>query len=153
LLPPLRERGDDVILLTEKFVEEFNKQFNKSINRFEDGLKEFLLGYTWPGNVRELRNAIERAVLLSEDNLLRVNDFTILLKNLPLNILEKEEHIILHPNLIRLDLNYESMDLLKLSRIYAKEIMRKLKGNKTKSANILGISRPKLDKLLKDKTL
>jgi DNA-binding protein Fis len=45
------------------------------------------------------------------------------------------------------------MDLLKLSRIYAKEIMRKLKGNKTKSANILGISRPKLDKLLKDKTL
>ena len=153
LLPPLRERGEDVILLTEKFVEEFNKQFNKSINRFEDGLKEFLLGYTWPGNVRELRNAIERAVLLSEDSLLRVNDFTILLKNLPLNILEKEEHIILHPNLIRLDLNYENMDLLKLSRIYAKEIMRKLKGNKTKSANILGISRPKLDKLLKDQTL
>jgi len=149
MLPPLRDRGDDVILLTEKFVEEFNEQFNKTVDTFEDGLKEFLLSYTWPGNVRELRNAIERAVLLSEDNLLRVNDFTILLKNLPLNILEKEEHISFHPNLIRLDLNYENIDLLKLSQLYTKEVLRKMSGNKTKSARILGISRPKLDKLLK----
>jgi len=149
MLPPLREREDDVILLTEKFVEEFNKQFNKSVNTVEDGLKEFLLSYSWPGNVRELRNAVERAVLLSEDNLLRVYDFAILLKNLPLNILEKEEHISFHPNLIRLDLNYENIDLLKLSRLYAKEVLRKMSGSKTKSAKILGISRPKLDKLLK----
>ncbi len=149
MLPPLRERGDDTLLLTEKFVEEFNEQFNKSIDTFEDGLKEFLLSYTWPGNVRELRNAVERAVLLSEDNLLRVNDFAILLKNLPLNILEKEEHISFHPNLIRLDLNYENIDLLILSQLYAKEVLRKMRGNKTKSARILGISRPKLDKLLK----
>jgi len=149
MLPPLREREDDVILLTEKFVEEFNKQFNKSVDTVEDGLKEFLLSYSWPGNVRELRNAVERAVLLSEDNLLRVYDFAILLKNLPLNILEKEEHISFHPNLIRLDLNYENIDLLKLSRLYAKEVLRKMSGSKTKSAKILGISRPKLDKLLK----
>jgi two-component system response regulator AtoC len=149
MLPALRERGDDVILLMEKFVEEFNEQFNKSVDSFENGLKGFLLSYTWPGNVRELRNAVERAVLLSEDNLLRVNDFAILLKNLPLNILEKEEHISFHPNLIRLDLNYENIDLFKLSRLYAKEVLRKMMGNKTKSARILGISRPKLDKLLK----
>jgi two-component system response regulator AtoC len=149
MLPALRERGDDIILLMEKFVQEFNEQFNKSVDSFEDGLKEFLLSYTWPGNVRELRNAVERAVLLSEDNLLRVNDFSILLKNLPLNILEKEEHISFHPNLIRLDLNYENIDLIKLSQIYAKEVLRKMMGNKTKSARILGISRPKLDKLLK----
>ncbi len=148
-LPPLRERGEDIILLTEKFVKEFNQQFNKSVDTFEKGLREFLLSYTWPGNVRELRNAVERAVLLSEDNLLRVNDFTRLLNNLPLNILEKEEHITSHPNLIRLDLNYDSIDLLKLSKLYAKEVLRKLSGNKSKSARILGISRPKLDKLLK----
>lgn len=149
LLPPLRERGNDVILLTEKFLEEYNKQFNKSVDTFEDGLKEFLSSYTWPGNVRELKNAVERAVLLSEDNLLRVNDFTILLNNLPLNVLEQETHIAFHPNLIRLDLNYENTDLLKLSKHYAKEVLRKVNGNKTKSARILGISRPKLDKLLR----
>ena len=148
LLPPLRERGDDVILLTEKFIEEFNKQFGKSVNTFEKGLKEFLLTYSWPGNVRELRNAIERAVLLSEDNFLRLSDFEILLQNLPLNILEKDEHIRFHPNLIRLDLNFKNMDLLKLSKLYAQEVVRKMEGNKTRSAKVLGISRPKLDKLL-----
>lgn len=148
LLPPLREREDDVILLSEKFIEEFNEQFGKSIDTFESGLKEFLLKYTWPGNVRELRNAIERAVLLSEDNILRVSDFEILLQQLPLNILEKQEHINFHPNLIRLDIDFKGMDLFRLSKLYAKEVLRKMGGNKTKSATVLGVSRPKLDKLL-----
>ncbi len=148
VLPPLRDRGYDIILLAEKFIQEFNGLFDKNVNTFENGLKEFLLGYTWPGNVRELKNAVERAVLLSDDNVLKLDDFTILLKNLPLNLLEKEEHIIHHPNLVRLDLSYENTDLLKLSKLYAKEVLRKMKGNKTKSARVLGISRPKLDKLL-----
>jgi len=148
VLPPLRDRGYDIILLAEKFIQEFNGLFDKKVNAFENGLKEFLLGYTWPGNVRELKNAVERAVLLSDDNVLKLDDFTILLKNLPLNLLEKEEHIIHHPNLVRLDLSYENTDLLKLSKLYAKEVLRKMKGNKTKSARVLGISRPKLDKLL-----
>jgi two-component system response regulator AtoC len=148
VLPPLRDRGEDVILLTEKFVEEFNGLYNKFVDTFEDQLKEFLLSYPWPGNVRELRNAVERAILLSDDNILRLNDFSILLKNLPLNALNKDEHIFHLPNLIRLDLSYEDTDLLRLNKLYAKEILRKMNGNKTKSARVLGISRPKLDKLL-----
>lgn len=148
VLPPLRDRGNDVILLTKRFVEEFNILFNKSVDTFEDGLKEFLLSYSWPGNVRELRNAVERAVLLSDSNILRLNDFTSLIKNLPINVLSEREQIYYHPNLIRLDLNFESTDLLKLQKLYAKEVLRKQSGNKTKSAKILGISRPKLDKLL-----
>src|SRR5690606_38438470 len=148
LLPPLRERGDDVILLAQHFIKEFNEQFGKSVNVFEKGLNEFLLAYTWPGNVRELRNAIERAVLLSEDNVLRVDDFEILLQKLPLNILEKPEHIKFHPGLIRLDLNFKDTDLNKLSKLYAREVLKKMGGNKSKSAGLLGISRPKLDKLL-----
>jgi len=151
LLPPLRERGNDILLLAEKFMEEFNELFNKNVDTFEEGLKEFLLNYTWPGNIRELRNAMERAVLLSDDNILRMNDFEILLQNLPLNILEKKEHISFHPNLIRLDLDFRNMNLFKLSKLYAKEVFRKMGGNKTKSAQVLGISRPKLDKLLNGK--
>ncbi len=61
LLPPLRERKEDIILLAWKFIEEFNKQFNKSVNKIEKKLEEFMFTYSWPGNVRELRNAIERA--------------------------------------------------------------------------------------------
>jgi two-component system, NtrC family, response regulator AtoC len=148
LLPPLRERGNDVILLAEKFINAFNDQFKKSVDTLEDELKEFMLTYTWPGNVRELKNAIERAVLLSEDNILRIKDFEILLQNVPLNILENQEHIKFHPNLIRLDLNYKNIDLFKLSKLYAQEVLRKMEGNKSKSAQLLGISRPKLDKLI-----
>jgi transcriptional regulator with PAS, ATPase and Fis domain len=147
-LPPLRNRGYDIVLLTEKFIQEFNELFDKHVDNFGKGLKEFLMDYTWPGNVRELRNAVERAILLSDDNVLKLDDFTILLKNLPLNLLEKEEHIIHHPSLIRLDLSYQNTDLFKLSKLYAKEVLRKMNGNKTKSARVLGISRPKLDKLL-----
>ncbi len=150
LLPPLRERKEDIVLLARKFIEEFNKQFNKSVNKIEKKLEEFMLAYSWPGNVRELRNAIERAVLLSDVNELNLDDFSNLLKNLPLNILEENEHIAFHPHLIRLDLSYEKTDLLKVSRLYAKEVLKKLDGNKSKSARILGISRPKLDKLLND---
>ena len=148
LLPPLRERKEDIIILAWKFIEEFNKQFNKSVNKIEKKLEEFMLAYSWPGNIRELRNAVERAVLLSDIKELKLDDFSNLLKNLPLNILERDENIAFHPNLIRLDLSYEKTNLLNLSTLYAKEVVKKMGGNKSKSARILGISRPKLDKLL-----
>ena len=148
LLPPLRERKEDIVLLAWKFVEEFNKQFNKSVNKIEKKLEEFMLAYSWPGNIRELRNAVERAVLLSDIKELKLDDFSNLLKNLPLNILERDEHITFHPHLIRLDLSYEKTNLMNLSTLYAKEVVKKMGGNKSKSARVLGISRPKLDKLL-----
>ena len=132
-------------------LEEFNKQFNKSVKKIEKKLEEFMLAYSWPGNIRELRNAIERAVLLSDINELKLDDFANLLKNLPLNILERDEHIAFHPNLIRLDLSYEKTNLINLSTLYAKEVVKKMGGNKSKSARVLGISRPKLDKLLNNK--
>jgi len=148
LLPPLRERKEDILLLAWKFIEEFNKQFNKSVNKIEKKLEEFMFTYSWPGNIRELRNAIERAVLLTDIKELKLEDFSNLLKNLPLNILERDEHIVFHPNLIRLDLSYEKTNLMNLSTLYAKEVVKKMGGNKSKSARVLGISRPKLDKLL-----
>jgi DNA-binding NtrC family response regulator len=147
-MPPLRERGKDVILLAKNFIKEFNKLFSKSINKIDKDLEEFMLSYSWPGNIRELRNAIERAVLLSEDNRLRLQDFSMLLKNLPLNVLDKEKKISFHPHLIRLDLNFEQTTMRKLTKLYAKEVVKKMKGNKSRSAELLGISRPKLDKLL-----
>jgi Nif-specific regulatory protein len=64
-MPPLRERGGDIILLANYFVEKYAKQFGKSIHYISTPAIDLLLAYHWPGNVRELENCIERAVLLT----------------------------------------------------------------------------------------
>ncbi len=66
ILPPLRERGEDILLLANHFLNQFNKEFKKSIQGFADTVKEKLVQYSWPGNVRELKNMVERAVLFEE---------------------------------------------------------------------------------------
>src|SRR5580700_7194667 len=64
-IPPLRERGDDVILLADHFLERFRREFRKPGLQFSDDARARLQSYAWPGNVRELQNAIERAAILS----------------------------------------------------------------------------------------
>ncbi|HRR22654.1 MAG TPA: sigma-54 dependent transcriptional regulator, partial [Desulfomonilia bacterium] len=64
-MPPLRERGGDILLLADHFVERYAKQFKKHIKRISTPAIDSLLAYHWPGNVRELENCIERAVLLA----------------------------------------------------------------------------------------
>jgi DNA-binding NtrC family response regulator len=65
-IPPLRERGDDVLLLAEHFLERYRREFRKAALAFSAGARMRLTTYLWPGNVRELQNAIERAVILSD---------------------------------------------------------------------------------------
>ncbi len=64
-LPPLRERGEDVLVLAEKFVGRFNAKYGKQVRRLDQQARDLLLAYPWPGNVRELSHVIERAVLWS----------------------------------------------------------------------------------------
>jgi DNA-binding NtrC family response regulator len=65
-IPPLRERGEDVHLLADHFLEKFNREFGKGNLKLNADARNRLLSYGWPGNVRELQNALERAVILSE---------------------------------------------------------------------------------------
>jgi len=67
-IPPLRERGDDVILLANHFLERFRREFRKPGLTLSSSTQTLLRGYPWPGNVRELQNAIERATILSSDS-------------------------------------------------------------------------------------
>src|SRR5262249_61934320 len=69
--PPLRERGDDIILLARYFVRKYADRFNKRIDDFTEETLEALVSYDWPGNVRELENVIERAVVLCVDGVPR----------------------------------------------------------------------------------
>lgn len=71
LIPPLRERKEDIYLLLRHLLNHFNKQFNKSFQDIEDGAYDIILNYPWPGNIRELKNMVERVVLLEDDTVLR----------------------------------------------------------------------------------
>jgi transcriptional regulator with GAF, ATPase, and Fis domain len=68
-IPPLRDRGEDVILLAEHFLERFKREFHKPSLELTDDARARLRSYAWPGNVRELQNAIERAAILSNSKI------------------------------------------------------------------------------------
>ena len=74
-LPPLRDRAEDIPVLTRFFVDGFNRELTKRVRRVDPDAMAALGGYAWPGNVRELRNAVERAVLLSRRDCLTAEDF------------------------------------------------------------------------------
>ncbi len=73
-LPPLRERLGDVKLLATEFLARFAKQNAKDVRSFDDGAMEWILSYHWPGNVRELKNAVERAVIMTRNEVISVED-------------------------------------------------------------------------------
>jgi len=145
-LPPLRHRGNDLTILLNFFLNHFNKVYNKRVRKIDNDFKEYIYKYSWPGNIRELRNTIERSVLLSEDNTLTMKHFN------EIGISYKDHEFIkqIHPSYINLNIEYEKIDLKMIEKIYAKEALNKLKGNKSKTAKLLGISRPKLDDLLRN---
>jgi Nif-specific regulatory protein len=70
LLPPLRERGSDILLLADYFVEKYSKRLGKAVRRISTPAIDALMAYHWPGNVRELENVIERAIILSDDGVI-----------------------------------------------------------------------------------
>ena len=73
-LPSLRERKEDVLPLVDFFLAHYNKKFRKSVQGISEDTRRLLLNYDWPGNVRELKNALERAMILEEGNLLKPDD-------------------------------------------------------------------------------
>jgi DNA-binding NtrC family response regulator len=75
VVPPLRERKDDIPLLVDHFIKKFNTDFNKSIQGVDEEALQALMAYDWPGNIRELENVLERAIVLSRSDLLTVKDF------------------------------------------------------------------------------
>lgn len=147
-LPPLKERSEDIIELADFFISEFNASFNKSVKKISKELKYFFLGYPWPGNVRELKNVIERAVLLSENGELKLEDFSSLINSVPISDQYSYSDSELPQNIIRLDVNYGTTDLKKLAKFYAQKVLEKVGGNKSQASKLLRVSRPKLDTLV-----
>jgi Nif-specific regulatory protein len=78
-LPPLRERGDDVMLLAEHFLKEFSKRAGRRIPKFSAAVRKRLESHTWPGNVRELRNLMERLAYLTSGDRIGAEDLAFIL--------------------------------------------------------------------------
>jgi DNA-binding NtrC family response regulator len=76
-IPPLRERGEDIVLLAEHFLKEYSSKYEKYHLKFSSKTLDKLMKYNWPGNVRELRHTIEKAVILCESDILTPEDFII----------------------------------------------------------------------------
>jgi transcriptional regulator with PAS, ATPase and Fis domain len=74
-IPPLRERGNDIIILAEFFLRKFASKYDKKGLKINQAAQEKLLKYPWPGNIRELQHTIEKAVILSDSDILKPEDF------------------------------------------------------------------------------
>lgn len=122
-IPPLRERKDDIEMLTRHFIDKFSSEYKKNIKGIDRRALSILLEYSWPGNVRELGNVIERAVVLAD------GDY-ILPENLP-DKLKKKEGSLSHSTLKAYISDYEKNLLIKLYEAHNR--------NKEETANALGI--------------
>jgi two-component system response regulator AtoC len=129
-IPPLRDRREDIPMLIEFFIERNNLRLGTQVASVGPDAKKLLLDYGWPGNVRELENTIERAMVLAEENVLRIED-------LPLRITESRDPI-------RRVLSSGELSIKKTTRYLEEELIRralkKTGGNRTNAAKILEIS-------------
>ncbi len=134
-MPPLRDRVEDILLLSNLFIEENNRELGKNLKGLSEEAKRLMCQYHWPGNVRELRNVIERGMILADQDFITP-------KHLPFEIrlsvkMEKED---LNKNLDELDdLSLESAEKAHLSKVLCQ-----FDWNKSKASKILGISRATL---------
>lgn len=143
-LPPLRERGQDIINVATAFVKEFNTKFNKNVTGFSPEAADTLLTYPWKGNIRELRNVIERVVLL-ESNQIITKESLSFLKGVQVTTVPMSKTEIELPNgghYLKISKTGASMgDVTKDLIIQTLNITG---GNQIKAAKVLGVSRAKL---------
>ena len=130
ILPPLRDRSSDVPLLVDYYVDIFNREFKKQVRGATPQAKELLKAYRWPGNVRELRNAVERAMLLTEGEWLTAD-------GLPVSGP--------HASTARtMELPEEGVNLDALERELVVQALKRTGGNQTKAAGLLGLNRDQI---------
>ncbi len=133
-IPPLRDRGGDILLLAGHFAAKFAREQDRTPPRFSDRAVEALLGYAWPGNVRELENLVQRLVVMNDSDVVEAPDLPVHMRfsavrdsGLDRNLAEVEaEHI--------------------------RRVLAHVGGNKTRAAQILGIDRKTLREKLKERS-
>src|SRR3954452_16335482 len=147
-LPPLRERGEDIALLSEYFLRRFSSKYGKGTRRIDDRARQALMAYPWPGNVRELSHVIERAVLWSRNHILTVDDLSL---SAPVQATGNSDGatVVSPQEAPALPAEPAGSDLTQWERSLIERAMRESGGNQTKAAQRLGITRDTLRYRLK----
>lgn len=125
-LPPLRERGDDVLLLIHYFARKYAREMGREEPQFSDEALNTLRNYHWPGNVRELENVVQRLVVMAEEDTIQISDL---------------------PSLMRFSALHTTGFTRTLAEVeveYIKNVLDSVGGNRTRAAEILGIDRKTL---------
>jgi two-component system response regulator AtoC len=133
-IPPLMKRKEDIPLLVEHFIKEANKNYGKSIKGISDEALDYLIKYNWPGNVRELEHAIQRAVVLCDEEVIQTQHI--------------EDKIIDNKESLKIEIPQDSFDLKQLlndsKEVIEKQVIEKAlettNNNRTEAAELLGIS-------------
>lgn len=139
-IPPLRERGNDVILLANYFIKSYNNMFNKRIKGVTNSGLQLLKNYNWPGNVRELKNLFKRIVIMSNERLITKEVIAEALELKQEEINNDDELITLNPN----------QKLAQLEKEIIEQVLDLEEGNKKATAERLGIGRTTLWRKIKE---
>ena len=129
-LPSIRERREDIELIAKYYLQHFNYIYNKNIKRISSSAKNLMKEYNWPGNVKEIKDVMERAVFISSSEQINTNELPDSLKK-NTQTSKQEEHL-------------GNCSIRELEKIHIEHVLQRTKGNKSKAAGILDISRTTL---------
>ena len=127
-IPPLRDRFEDIPLLANHFLTHYASKYGKNVSRISEGAVTRMHKHPWPGNIRELQHAIERAVILSNGNVLQPEDF-----NFTTSAAKEDGQI-----------NLEQYNLEEVEKLLIRKVLKKYNGNITQAASELGLTRSSL---------
>jgi transcriptional regulator with PAS, ATPase and Fis domain len=130
MVPPLRERTEDIPLLCEHFSEKFRRQYQKGVMGLSVPVHQLFMRYRWPGNVRELENVIERAVIVAKGREIELADLPEPLRN---SVADTADFVV-PPN----------RTLAEIEKMAIVQTLERTKGNKMEAAEMLGVYRPTL---------
>jgi two-component system response regulator AtoC len=146
VLPPLKEREEDISILANHFLMEANQEFNKKVNGFTGDAVRFLLNYTWPGNVRELKNVVRRAALLANSSYIG-----------PAELITNNSELPDDKDVLQLEIGNEASlksimnkKTRQIEEDVIKQALIKSGGNKSKAAKLLNITRTTLYSKIKE---
>jgi PAS domain S-box-containing protein len=136
VIPPLRERREDIAPLVKFFIEHYNRKFKRHIESVSPEAFELLMAHDWPGNVRELRNAIERSMILEESSVITAS-------SLPIAISRSEGRLVSSPE-AQVEIPENGLSLVDNERQLLTRALEKTAGNQTQAARLLRITRDTL---------
>ena len=136
-MPPLRERREDIPVLVQHFIHKFSKELKKGVSGVSEDALKILVNYSWPGNVRELENIIQRAITLSQHEVILPDD-------LPAPMIQGTDEKLIEKAL------RDKYTVDQLEREYIKRVLIEVGGNKSKAAEILGLDRKTLYRKLQE---